>query len=201
MNKEILLNQIKQEFKDLTLGDTYTLAEEDYADTSHWHFDEKHIDSNLTREEWDKQEIEEMIKHRWWLPEDIEEAIKAIKEKRKMSNRFPNPLEIPYLYLNKYRVGFIFLKPQAYLFYTPSIMIHKLCNPDYIDGFSFNSWLNVLVLKENDRFNTFLNCFNNKQLDVLIDFLEYLLNLDTVDEFDKEDIQIVLNKIQSFKSE
>jgi hypothetical protein len=199
MNKEILLTQIKQEFKDLTLGDTYTLAEEDYADTSHWHFDEKHIDSNLTREEWDKQEIEEMIKHRWWLPEEIEEAIKAIKEKRKMSNRFPNPLEIPYLYLNKYRVGFIFLKPQAYLFYTPSIMIHKLCNPDYIDGFSFNSWLNVLVLEKDDL--NILSYFSKKQFNVLINFLEYLIHLNTVDEFDKENIQIALKKIQLFKSE
>jgi len=199
MNKEILLTQIKQEFKDTTLGDAYTLAEEDYADTSHWHFDEKHIDSNLTREEWDKQEIEEMIKHRWWLPEEIEEAIKAIKEKRKMSNRFPNPLEIPYLYLNKYRVGFIFLKPQAYLFYTPSIMIHKLCNPDYIDGFSFNSWLNVLVLEKDDL--NILSYFSKKQFNVLINFLEYLIHLNTVDEFDKENIQIALKKIQLFKSE
>lgn len=163
MNKEDLLAQISQEFKNVTLGDAYTLAEEDYYDTSHWHFDEKHIDSNLTREEWDKREIEGMTEHRWWLLEEIEEAIEAIKGKRKMSNKFPNPLDVSVEYLNRYREGFIFLQPQAYLFYTPSIMIHKLCNPDYIDGFSFNSWLSTLIFKTED-FNTLLNYFSKNNL-------------------------------------
>lgn len=199
MNKESLLTQIKKEFRDVVLGDSYTLVEEDYADTSHWYFDKDHTDSNLTSEEWNKQEID-FLKTSNLFQEDIEEAIRAIQEKRKMSNRFPNPLDISAEYLNVYREGFIFLKPQAYLFYTPSIMIHKLCNPDYIDGFSFNSWLNALIFKTED-FNTLLNYFSKKQFSILIDFLKYLLNLDTVDEFDKEKMQIALNQIQSFKSE
>lgn len=33
MDKEILLTLIRQEFKDITLGDAYTLVEEDYYDT------------------------------------------------------------------------------------------------------------------------------------------------------------------------
>lgn len=197
MNKECLLIKIKQEFQDIILGNIYTLAEEDYADTAHWYFDKEHIDANLTREEWNKQEIEEIKKHSWWLTEEIEEAI---KEKRKMSNRFPNPLDISVEYLNRYREGFMFLQPQAYLFYTPSIMIHKLCNPDSVDGFSFDSWLSRLIFKT-DELDSLLACFSKKQFSILIDFLNYLRYLDTVDEFDKEDIQMALNKIQSFKSE
>lgn len=200
MNKENLLAQIKQEFKNVTLGDAYTLFEEDYADTARWHFDEEHIDSNLTREEWDKQQIS-WIQQRVWFSEDIQEAIQAIQEKRKMINRFPNPLKIPYEYLNKHQFGYMFLQPQAFLFYTPSMMIHELSNFDCVDGFSFDRWLGTLQFREDDRFNAILNCFSEKQFGVLIDFLEYLVNLDTIHEINKEDIIKVLNRVQSFKSE
>ncbi|MEB5476062.1 hypothetical protein [Acinetobacter pollinis] len=98
MDKEILLTQIRKEFKDITLGNDYTLVEEDYYDTSHCHFDESWISYPTSQEEWDKKEIDEMTKHSWWLPEEIEEAIKAIKEKRKILNRFPNPLIQSYKY-------------------------------------------------------------------------------------------------------
>lgn len=202
MNKEDLLTQISQEFKSVTLGDAYTLAEEDYYDTAHCHFDEACPLYFMSQEEWDNQEIEGMTKHSWWLPEEIEEAIKAIKEKRKILNRFPNPLDIPYEYLNAYGSSFGFLKPQAYLFYTPSLMIHQLCNSDYIDnGFSFTSWLGTLQFRDGDLFHALLNCFNDKQLNVLIDFLKYLLQIGTIDEFYQEETKEALNKIQLFKSE
>lgn len=201
MNKENLLAQIREEFKSITLGDAYTLVEEDYADTARWHFDKEHTNFNLTREEWDKQQISWLKQESEWFPEDIQEAIQAIQERRKMVNRFSNPLEIPYEYLNKYQFGYMFLQPQAFLFYTPSMMIHELCNFNCINPFSFNRWLAVLQLGSEDELNSLLSYFSKKQFNVLTDFLEYLLNLDTIDEFDKEDIQIVLNKIQLFKYE
>lgn len=48
MDIETLKKQIEQEYKGVTLGDNYTLAEEDYADTSYWYFDKQHSGSNLT---------------------------------------------------------------------------------------------------------------------------------------------------------
>ncbi|MBF7690782.1 hypothetical protein [Acinetobacter pollinis] len=201
MNKEDLLVQISQEFKNVTLGDAYTLVEEDYYDTAHCHFDEACPLYFMSQEEWDKEEIEGMTRHSWWLPEEIEEAIKAIKEKRKISNRFPNPLDIPYKYLEAYGMGFFFLKPQAYLFYTPSMMIHILCNSEGVyHGLGFGRWLGVLQFGKEDELNSLLSHFSKKQFNLLINFLEHLINLDTIDEFDKEDTQIVLNKIQPFKS-
>ncbi|MFY0084830.1 hypothetical protein ABTP93_22390, partial [Acinetobacter baumannii] len=76
-----------------------------------------------------------------WLAADQEEAIQAIKEKRKMANRFSNPLEIPSLYLNMHFTGFSYLTPQAYLFYSPAIMKHYLNEPDSLYSNSFRWWL------------------------------------------------------------
>ncbi len=38
MNIDTLKNQIEFEFKNVTLGDAYTLPEEDYVDTILWYF-------------------------------------------------------------------------------------------------------------------------------------------------------------------
>lgn len=198
MNKESLLTQIKKEFRDAVLGNSYTLVEEDYADTAHWHFDKDHTDSNLTAEEWNKQEID-FLKTSNLFQEDIEEAIRAIQEKRKMSNRFPNPLDIPPTYFDKHFTGFTYLKPEGYIFYTPSMMLYVLNNSEEaLRGNGFTWWLFRL---NRDDSNEVFKCFTQNQLDILIDFLKYLINLDPINEFDKEKIQIALNKIQSFKSE
>lgn len=199
MNKENLLAQIKQEFKNVTLGDAYTLLEEDYADTARWHFNEEHIDSNLTREEWDKNVISWIQQESELFSEDIQEAITAIQEKRKMFNRFTDPLDIPAEYLNKYQFGYMFLEPQAFLFYTPSMMVHEVCNFNSVNPFSFNRWLAVLQLGTEDSLKSLFSFFNKKQFTILIDFLKYLINLDTVNEVDKEDIKIVLKKVQSIQ--
>lgn len=186
MSLETLFNQIKLEFQDVTLGDAYTLPEEDYADTSYWYFDKPHTDLNLTEEEWINQEIQ-FFETSGWLSPDIEEAILAIKDKRKMRNRFNNPFEIPNLYLNQYAVGFSFLKPMAYFFYTPAIMNSVLTDPDFNYGLrdpevlnfnSFNSWLNRLSRSNTeDLITDLLKFFNAKQIELLIDFLHLALKL------------------------
>ncbi|RZK47849.1 MAG: hypothetical protein EOO99_12120 [Pedobacter sp.] len=149
MNTESLLRQIEVEFKNVTLGDDYTLPEEDYADTSYWYFDKRRPDLNLTEEEWANQEIQ-FFETSGWLTEDHEEAIQAIKEKRKMFNKYSNPFDIPILYLNSYATGFSYLKPQGYLFYTPAIMNCVLNDPELnrdekypniLYSNSFHSWV------------------------------------------------------------
>ncbi|GAB3046099.1 hypothetical protein GCM10027155_09370 [Acinetobacter apis] len=199
MNKKDLLNHIRQEFKDVILGDSYTLVEEDYADTAYWHFDKEHIDSNLTSEEWNAKEIN-FLKTSNLFQEDIEEAIRSILEKRKMSNRFLNPLEIPPTYLDKYFTGFSYLKPEGYIFYTPSMMLYVLENSEEAlrwNGFTW--WL--FRLNRNDS-NRVFKCLTKNQLNILTEFLKYLIGLNTINKFDKgEDIRAVLKKIQSFKSE
>lgn len=174
MNKENLQQLIEQEFKHVSLGDNYSLAEENYADTSYWYFDKQHPDSNLTDEEWASQEIV-FFETCGWLAADQEEAIQAIKEKRKMANRFSNPLEIPSLYLNMHFTGFSYLKPQAYLFYTPAILKHSLSDPDFLHTNSFIWWLARLRRADSqDKIAELLKCFGGKQIDVLEEFLLYV---------------------------
>ncbi|USA45197.1 hypothetical protein NDN11_10695 [Acinetobacter sp. C26M] len=173
INAETLLEQIEVKFKNITLGNNYTLAEEDYADTSYWYFDETQPDSNLTEEEWAKQEIR-FFETCGWLSVDQEEAIQAIKEKRKMANRFSNPLDIPVLYLNCYSTGYSYLKPQAYLFYTPTIMKYFLSDTEIFYSNSFTSWLNRLIWADtSENVTELLQCFSKDQVLILKEFLLY----------------------------
>ncbi|WP_228270382.1 hypothetical protein [Acinetobacter colistiniresistens] len=120
INAENLLEQIEVKFKNITLGDNYTLAEEDYADTSYWYFDKKHPDSNLTEEEWVNQELI-FFETCGWLSADQEEATQAIKEKRKMINRFSNILVVLH-YLSCF-LFMSYIKRIKYHFY----LLHLYC--------------------------------------------------------------------------
>lgn len=174
INIEILLKQIDQDFADVTLGNNYTLPEEDYADTSYWYFDKRRPDLNLIEDEWIDQEIR-FFETCSWLSADQEEAIKAIKEKRKMFNRFSNPLDIPVLYLNSYPTGFSYLKPQAYLFYTPAIMKYVLSDPDAFYSNSFSWWLYRLRdANSSESISELLKYFSEVQIEVLRNFLVYV---------------------------
>lgn len=176
MNNESLLQLVEQEYKDVTLGDNYTLAEEDYADTSYWYFDKPHPDSYITEQEWEKQEIS-FFETCGWLSADQEEAIQAIKEKRKMRNRFENPFNIPSFYLNMHFTGFSYLDPQAYLFYTPAIMINYLSDPDFLTN-SFTWWLSRLKRADSqEKIIDLLKYFSEKQIKVLEEFLVYVFEL------------------------
>lgn len=195
MNIDTLKKQIEQEYKDVTLGDNYTLAEEDYADTSYWYFDKQHPDSNLTAEEWASQELG-FFETCGWLAADQEEAIQAIKEKRKMANRFSNPLEIPSLYLNMHFTGFSYLAPQAYLFYTPAIMKHYLNEPDFFYNNSFTWWLNRLERANSpDLIKALLEYFDVQQVDVLEKFLLYVFKSST----ENTDVNIALDNLRLIK--
>ncbi|MDF2418003.1 hypothetical protein GWP85_10865 [Acinetobacter beijerinckii] len=191
-NSETLLIQVEMGFKNLTLGHDYTLAEEDYADTSHWYFDEKRIDKNLTEEEWRDQEIR-FIETSGWLSIDKAEAIQAIKEKRKMANRFSSPLDIPALYLNIYFSGYSYLKPQAYLFYTPAIMKHFLNDNDTFYSNSFTSWLDRLIWANTyENIEKLLKYFSKEQIFLLKEFLHYALGTN----IEKERLNKALENIE-----
>lgn len=174
MNSEVLLNNIKREFKDITLDNAYTLPEEDYADTSYWYFDKVRTDLNLTEEEWIKQETN-FINTSGWYPEDRQAALNAINGKSKMFNRYSNPLDIPFRYLDIYSTGFSFLKPKAYLFYTPSTMIYVLNDSYGINSASFLSWLNRLSCANNyELVSELLKYFTKQQISILVSFLLYI---------------------------
>lgn len=192
MNLKTLLIQIELEFSLVSLGDNYTLAEEDYADTSYWYFDKKHPDSNLTEEDWTNQEIR-FFETCSWLSADQEEAIQAIKEKRKMTNRFSNPLDIPVLYLNIYFTGFSSLKPQAYLFYTPAIMKYVLSDPDAFYSNSFLWWLFRLRRADSQsKIVELLKYFSEMQIQILEDFLLYVFDSGN----DNDDIKSALDNLK-----
>ncbi|WP_445535971.1 DUF6714 family protein [Acinetobacter sp. G18] len=177
MNIDTLKNQIELEFKNVTLGDAYTLPEEDYADTSYWYFDKRRTDLNLTEEEWVKQELH-LLETGSWFREDFKEAVNAIKEKRKMNNRYVNPFEIPVSYLNNYHTGFSFLKPQGFLFYTPAIMSSVLKDTEVLSSPSFLSWFYRLRWSNTfEAISKLLNCFTKAQIEVLKDFLLFISNL------------------------
>lgn len=199
MNKETLLKKIKLEFQNVSLGDAYTLPEEDYADTSYWYFDKRRTNLNLTEEEWANQEIH-LIDTNGWLPEDRQEAIQAIKEKRKMSNRFSNPLDIPFIYLDRYSTGFSYLKPKAYLFYTPAIMIYVLCDSEGFNSASFKAWLFRLSWANSYELITkLLKHFSKIQVDILIYFLRYVASINSID-INKERIKECLDNIKLLES-
>lgn len=193
MNIENLKKRIELEFKNVTLGNAYTLPEEDYADTSYWYFDKRRTDLNLTEEEWIKQELR-LLETGSWFREDFEEAVNAIKEKRKMNNRYSNPFEIPVLYLNNYHTGFSFLKPQGFLFYTPAIMSCVLKDTEVLSSNSFLSWF--YRLRESNSFEVIsklLNCFTKAQIEVLKDFLLFISNISLEK---KESVDKCLNNIR-----
>ncbi|OTG66800.1 hypothetical protein B9T28_05320 [Acinetobacter silvestris] len=196
MNTEILSRKIKLEFQNVTLGDAYTLPEEDYADTSYWYFDKRRTDLNLTEEEWAKQEIH-LIDTSGWLPEERQEAIQAITEKRKMSNRFSNPLEIPFIYLDRYSTGFSYLKPKAYLFYTPAIIVYILSDSEGLNSASFSSWLFRLSWANSyELITVLLKYFSKIQVDILIDFLRYIASINSIDINNKDRIKECLDNIK-----
>lgn len=190
MKKDILINNIRENFKDITLGDAYTLAEKDYYDTAHCHFDDMHVNRNMTREAWVKQEIH-LIDTGGWLPEDREDAIQALKEKRRMVNRY-KPLEVPPIYLNYCATGLSFIEPQGFLFYTPSVMLYALNDTEGFNSNSFNSWLFNISYKDSSEKR--LEAFSKKQIITLLDFLEYIINL--LDRFDREIAIEALNRIK-----
>lgn len=175
MNAENLLIQIKQRFKDITLGDAYTLAEEHYAYTHHYHLEErKFFNSDLSDEDWKQQAIQ-WIKNNNWLQADQDEAIQSIEQHRKMVNRYQNPLTIPYEYIEHYFINFFGLDSQIYLFYTPSIMIHALKDLSILETKSFQSWLFCLSWID---INTLLKDFQKIQIDTLLNFFAHLQELD-----------------------
>ncbi|MGB8811208.1 MAG: DUF6714 family protein [Acinetobacter calcoaceticus] len=177
MNIDTLKNQIELEFKNVTLGDAYTLPEEDYADTSYWYFDKRRTDLNLTEEEWVKQELY-LLETGNWFREDFNEAVNAIKEKRKMNNRYFNPFEIPVSYLDNYYTGFSFLEPQGFLFYTPAIMSSVLKDTEVLSSPGFLSWFYRLRSSNTfEEISKLLNCFTKAQIEVLKDFLLFISTL------------------------
>lgn len=196
MDIETLKKQIVLEYKNVTLGDAYTLPEEDYADTSYWYFDKRRTDLNLTEEEWIRQELH-LLETGSWFREDFEEAVNAIKEKRKMNNRYVNPFEIPVSYLNNYHTGFSFLKPQGFLFYTSAIMNCVLKDTEVLSSNSFSSWL--FRISESDTFekiSKLLNFFTKAQIEVLKDFFLFIADI-FVEK--KERVDKCLNNIRLFR--
>lgn len=74
------------------------------------------------------------------------------------------------------------------------IMIHTShCHFD-------ESWISYPTSQE-EWVRSKLKKFNENQINTVIQFLIYSAKLDTIDEFNKEDIKRALNKVQSFKSE
>lgn len=195
MNIDTLKNQIEFEFKNVTLGDAYTLPEEDYADTSYWYFDKRRTNLNLTEEEWVKQELF-LLETGNWFREDFKEAVNAIKEKRKMNNRYSNPFEISVPYLNNYHTGFGFLEPQGFLFYTPAIMSSVLKDTEFLSSPSFLSWFYRLrSLNTFEEISKLLSCFTKAQIEVLKDFLLFTSNLSIEMKEGKEEVDKCLNNI------
>ncbi|MDC4862252.1 DUF6714 family protein [Acinetobacter baumannii] len=195
MDIETLKKKIILEYKNVTLGDAYTLPEEDYADTSYWYFDKRRTDLNLTEEEWVKQELYLLETGNWFI-EDFEEAVNAIKEKRKMNNRYSNPFEIPVSYLNNYHTGFSFLKPQGFLFYTPAIMSSVLKDTEVLSSPSFLSWFYRLRSSNTfEEISKLLNCFTKAQIEVLKDFLLFISTLSREMKEGKEGVYKCLNNI------
>lgn len=192
MSNENLLQKIRTAFQDVTLGEAYTLPEEDYADTSYWYFDKTRTNLNLTEEEWTKQEIN-CLEIRGWFPEDRQEAIYGMITKTKMTNRYTNPLEIPSIYLNRYFTGFSYLKPKAYLFYTPSVMIYVLSESDALNSLAFSWWLSRLSWADSPELVVeLLKYFDEKQINILIDFLHHILSIKP----DNNEIKKSLNNIK-----
>ncbi|MDO3665354.1 hypothetical protein [Acinetobacter higginsii] len=192
MDSNYLMKQVDFAFHNVELGNNYTLAEEDYADTSYWYFDKTHPDSNLTEEEWRDQESR-FIETGGWLSADQTEALQAIEEKRKMINRFSNPLDIPILYLNCYSSGFSYLKPQAYLFYTPAIMKNFLEDQEVFYTNSFTSWLDRLTWANSlESILDLIRYFSKDQIEVLQDFLLYVLS----SVVENDDVKIALDNLK-----
>ena len=110
-----------------------------------------------------------------------------------MANRFSNPLDIPVLYLNIHFTGYSYLRPQAYLFYTPAILKHYLSDPDFLYANSFTWWLSRLSRADSqDTITDLLKCFGEKQIEVLEEFLLYVFKSNT----ENNDVKIALDNLK-----
>jgi hypothetical protein len=183
IQKQSALALLIEQFGDVTLSsDAYTLAEEDWYDTSHAHMDGQprpcfNFDYPLSQ--WLADEEQELrSSHGWWREIEREEAIEALQQQRKMRNFYPDWQDIPLDYLCVYGTGFTFSSSAGFYFYTPALLMWVFKKDELNDGerhyleTTFDSWaFNITYLSEQGDLDRKLKDFSDKQIHTLIKLL------------------------------
>jgi len=96
--------------------------------------------------------------------------------------------------LNKYANGFYFITPEAYIFYTPALILYLASNLEYFKGVAFDRWLSRLLMEEASRESLIL--FSPLQSIIVRKFLcNLLMNEFTLDFIEVGDVKRALEMI------
>ena len=162
-----LLDSIEVAFRGVSLGNAYTLLEEDFFDTHYRHFD-KIDDQYLSANNCTPRDL--LLKWGFdWPISSQEIAIKAIENRCRAENQFKSWSEVTYNYFCTHN-AITFLSPDAFVYYLPAMMQIYLenyqsnLNMYYIDSFIF--YIETFHQK-------IISLLTNEQLNATIEFLKF----------------------------
>ncbi|AUX87074.1 hypothetical protein C3F34_14200 [Acinetobacter sp. ACNIH2] len=192
---QIFIQELHDAFDDVHLEDRFTLLEEDFADTSYLrrYPHQQPYDLNAV-DYFSKSNLLNEIKNSDLLVGEKNDLILAINEEQRVINHYRTWGVVPFEYLNKYAHGFYFITPEAYVFYTPVLILNLVLNPEFFKGVAFDKWLSRLLMEVNEHNS--LTLFNNNQSRLIKKFLSnILLNKSIIDFIEAGDVKRALEKI------
>lgn len=193
---QIFIQELYDAFDDVHLENRFTLLEEDFADTSYLrrYPHQQPYDLNAV-DYFSKSNLLNQIKNSDLLIDEKNDLISAINEEQRVINHYLTWGDVPFEYLNKYANGFYFITPEAYLFYTPALILNLVLNPECFKGVAFDKWLSRLLMKEIEHKPLIL--FNSIQSRLIKKFLSKLLTDKSVMDFiEVGDVKRALEIIQ-----
>lgn len=192
---QIFIQELHDAFDDVQLEDRFTLLEEDFADTSYLRkYPHQHPYDKNSIGYFSKSNLLSKIKNSDLLDDEKRDLILAISEGKRVYNHYQTWEEVPFDYLNKYANGFYFITPEAYIFYTPALILYLASNLEYFKGVAFDRWLSRLLMEEASRESLIL--FSPLQSIIVRKFLcNLLMNEFTLDFIEVGDVKRALEMI------
>lgn len=124
-----------------------------------------------------QKQFTDISNHGFITIKELEKADNINQTPKKDINPYQNWQDIPFEYLNQHYTGISQLNPKGFLFYTPAIMYQVLENFDKRNHCASVVWWLYDLDKEivGDKFLENLSLFNEKQLFLLVLFLQKLI--------------------------
>lgn len=190
------IQELHYSFDDIHIGNRFTLLEEDFADTSYlrrYPHQQPYDSDNLGY--FSKSNLLNEIKNSDLLVGEKNDLILAVNEEQRVINHYRTWGVVPFEYLNKYAHGFYLITPEAYVFYTPALILNLVLNPEFFKGVAFDKWLSRLLMEVNE-YNS-LTLFNNNQSRLIKKFLSNLLiDKSIIDFIEVRDVKRALENIR-----
>ena len=124
-----------------------------------------------------QKQFTDISNHGFITIKELEKADNISQTPKQDINPYQNWQDIPFEYLNQHYTGISQLNPKGFLFYTPAIMYQVLENFDKRNHCASVVWWLYDLDEEivGDKFLENLSLFNEKQLFLLVLFLQKLI--------------------------